>query len=221
MKDGKQIIERMSGRGWFMWRGWRINANFIGKFSDLDPRIVALMKEKDESVDEENILKKIHFFAEVFVKYIFTSTHYPNLSMDRLMNILQKHHNTENLQFGIQVHFLVQQQYESTPSTLFTTSTHLTAAGPMIEVVREKSDEQVLTPVSVSHRHREQSLSNSNYCSTEGDSSVSVSSIEVKTTFTKQSQSDLLHLKLTRLQSEQLDLGQSSRKLRQKNKVSF
>merc|ERR1719186_837790 len=140
---GRGIQARMQGlsKGCFSWRNWRVDGNFIVGFSDymkilvrkwnlpknsnIDPRIQALLKEKEAvSENPDTIQKIIAFFAEVFVKVLYITFNFPTLKMDNLIDILAKHYTLENQQFATQTHSLILQEPSSGNTQLFSRGTY-------------------------------------------------------------------------------------------------
>merc|ERR1719447_1093519 len=118
------------GRGWFQWKDWRVDEPFIAGFAsymqtlvtkwrhqlqpDMDPKISALLREREVGGSKPEVMQKIIvFFAEVFVKYLFIRSNFPDLSIDRLLDILRRFYSMDNTMFsnecnpGQRVHLLL------------------------------------------------------------------------------------------------------------------
>ena len=114
------------GDGWFTWRDWKVNQVFINNFdrhilslvnkhqaslsqtNRIDPRIAALLKEKElldpNAVQLRMSLQKIiDFFAEVFVKYLYMRTNWPNLMNAMILDILRQNSHLDNQSFAQQI----------------------------------------------------------------------------------------------------------------------
>ena len=108
--------ERSQEGSWFWWRGWKVDSNFMVDFTNymrklmikwkptksktMDPRIFALMKEKEENKENpKTVLKMISFFSQVFVKYLYIKTHFLQLEAGTVLNILKENHSLNNQQF--------------------------------------------------------------------------------------------------------------------------
>ena len=103
------------GRGWFRWKDWRVDEPFIKGFSSymatlvkkwrhqlqpgMNPEVAALLKEKDFA--KPGVMHKIIvFFAEVFVKFLFTRSNFPAVPMDRVLDVLHSFHKMGNTEFS-------------------------------------------------------------------------------------------------------------------------
>ena len=112
--------ERSQEGSWFWWRGWKVDSSFMVDFTNymrklmikwkptksktMDPRIFALMKEKEENKENpETVLKMISFFSQVFVKYLYIKTHFLQIEAGTVMNILKGNHSLNNQQFTQEV----------------------------------------------------------------------------------------------------------------------
>merc|ERR1719427_1150771 len=114
------------GDGWFTWRDWKVNQDFISRFerhilslvnkhhaslsqtNRIDPRIAALLKEKElldpnAVQDRMRLQKSIDFFAEVFVKYLYMKTNWPNLMNAMILDILRQNSHLDNQSFAQQI----------------------------------------------------------------------------------------------------------------------
>jgi len=109
-KSGRRKGSKEVGSGkYFLWRDWRIDGSFLQNFSDYLQRIVskwsthtklkeeskmleALLKENEENVNGVSTSKSIHFFRDVFMKYLYIKSKFPNRSMDQMVEELKNHH---------------------------------------------------------------------------------------------------------------------------------
>ena len=126
------------GRGWFQWKDWRVDEPFITGFNsymttlvnkwrhqlqpEMDPKISALLKEREVGGSKPEVMQKIIvFFAEVFVKFLFVRSNFHSVSMDRLVDVLRRFHTMDNTQFseecnpGQRVHALLSPPQEKAP----------------------------------------------------------------------------------------------------------
>ena len=104
---------------WFLWKDWRVDEPFIEGFSSymttlvtkwrhqlqpgMDPKIGALLKEREVGgslVKTETTKKTIVFFAQVFVKFLFTRSRFPSVPMDRVLDVLRRFHMMDNTEFS-------------------------------------------------------------------------------------------------------------------------
>ena len=108
-----------SGEGWFLWRDWTVNASFLEKYtnfidklvekhkvrisqasSKIDPRISALICEKERNANNPHIMKTNDFFAEVFVKYLYLTTNFKDLNIQSIINIVRANYKLDNIDFA-------------------------------------------------------------------------------------------------------------------------
>jgi len=130
-QDSRFRSESDFGDGWFMWRDWKVDQEFIKGFADymtnlvkkhklpqtsrMDPRIAALLKEKEISTDKQQptVQKVITFFAEVYVKYLYINQNFFSImTPPKVMNILRQHFALDNAQFSSQIVLIIQQMQE-------------------------------------------------------------------------------------------------------------
>jgi len=107
---------------WFWWRGWMINEQFMKDFINsmkklvvkwtptknkvVDSRIFALTKEWEEKKESpEKVEKVISFFSEVFVKFVYMKSEFPNYGFKKLLRMLKMFHgfNSAQLKKKLQV----------------------------------------------------------------------------------------------------------------------
>ena len=103
MRQDGRFPEPEFGDGWFMWRDWKVDQEFIKGFADymtnlvkkhklpetsrMDPRIAALLKEKETSTEKPEIVQKvITFFAEVYVKYLYINQNFYTIPCGQMSN---------------------------------------------------------------------------------------------------------------------------------------
>ena len=157
------------GRGWFQWKDWRVDDPFISGFAsymqtlvtkwrhqlqpEMDPKISALLNEREAEGNKPEVMQKIIFFAEVFVKFLFIRSNFPAVSMERLVEVLRRFHAMDNTKFsnecnpGQSVHLLLVPPQPVTESTGGGRST-ITVVRPADMSEQAKVAKQSLTPVT-------------------------------------------------------------------------
>ena len=106
-----------SGPGWFNWRDWTVNVKFLAEYNKhidrlvekhraninnnrIDPRISALLLEKQITNDKTQTEKINDFFAEVFVKYLYLKSNFNSLGIESIINIVSKNYKLDNIDFA-------------------------------------------------------------------------------------------------------------------------
>ena len=130
LEESEATEQEEDGKGWFQWKDWRVDEPFLKGFSSymtmletkwrdqlqpgLDPKISALLKEKESGGSKpETIQKIVIFFAEVFLKFLFIRDNFPAVPMERVVGVLHRFHKMDNTKFsdeckpGLSVHQLL------------------------------------------------------------------------------------------------------------------